>query len=186
MTALDENCGGRVGPLALLPGTHHVGETAGAGTNLSDYSRVIGGACRADGSIRLRAGQSKTCTITNVRHGTPTAVLTVRKRCRPANDGGRFVLAVDEQTFPGMRCGQSTGPVTVATGTHHVGEVAEPLNIADNYETRFVGDCAADGAITLRANQHATCTVINTRIRRVNAAQRPARRPRPPRPKFTG
>jgi hypothetical protein len=114
-------------------------------------------------------------------------VLTVRKRCTPASDRGRFVLDVDEQTFPGMSCGQSTGPITVATGTRVVGEVADPANIADRYETRYGGDCAASGAITLRANQHATCTVTNIRIRRVLAARAVRRpRPRPRRPNFTG
>jgi hypothetical protein len=85
VTAHDQPCGGSVGPVALLSGTYHVGETAGTATDLSHHRTVIGGACGADGSIHLTAGHSKTCTITNIRHGDPTAVLTVRKLCRPAS-----------------------------------------------------------------------------------------------------
>ncbi|MBV8929824.1 MAG: hypothetical protein JO152_11935 [Mycobacteriaceae bacterium] len=181
VTEHDQPCGGKVGPVALLPGTYHVGETAGTATDLNNYRTEIGGACGADGSIHLAAGQSKTCTITNVRHGDRTAVLTVHKLCRPAHDNGRFVLAVNELDLPGMRCGQSTGPITLAPGKHLVGEAAVPPDIADNYKIVIGGDCAADGTITLKANQHATCTVTNIRIPHAGIA-RPPHRPRPPKP----
>lgn len=165
VTAHDVSCGGRVGPVALLPGTHHVGEAAVFDSELSAYTTTIGGECHADGSISLTAGTSATCTITNVRHGTPTAVLTVVKHCRPSQDSGRFVLDVDEQEIHGIRCGQSTGPITVAAGTRLVGEVATSRAIGDRYKTAFGGDCSASGTVTLTANQHATCSVTNTRIR---------------------
>jgi hypothetical protein len=167
-------CGGKLGPLALAPGTYHVGEAAGAGTQLSDYKSVIGGACQADGSIELTAGEAATCTITNARHGTPTAVLTVVKHCQPANASGRFVLEVDEHQFRGMRCGQSTGPITIATGTHLVREPVATAAIGDSYKTDLGGDCSAAGMITLAPNQHATCTVTNTRIHRPPAPPAPA------------
>lgn len=184
VTERDQYCGGKIGPLAVLPGTYHalVGETAGTGTDLSDYTSVIGGACRKDGSIHLTAGQSATCTITNIRNGTPTAVLTVLKRCRPAHDRGRFVVDIDEDSFRGMRCGESTGPVTVATGTRLVGEVAAPPDIGTRYITEYGGDCAANGTITLRAHHHATCTVTNIRIQHAPLRPRPPHRPRPPKP----
>jgi hypothetical protein len=172
ISAPDERCGGALGPLALPPGTHRVSEAAGTGTDLTAYTTVIGGACAADGSIRLRARQSATCTITNVRTGVPTAVLTVVKHCDPAGDDGRFTLTVDEQEFPGLRCGQSTGPVTVATGVHLVGEVATS-GVVEGYATRFGGDCAATGTITLAAGQQASCTVTNVRVGRPPAI-RPA------------
>lgn len=172
VTAPEQRCGGTVGPIALLPGTYRVSETAGADTDASAYTTVIGGACGADGSITLTARESATCTITNIRSGTPTAVLTVVKNCQPADDNGRFVLDIDEQEFPGMRCGQSTGPITVAAGDHLVGEVATSPAIVNNYDTEFGGDCAATGTITLAAGQQATCTVTNIRV-----DHPPARRP---------
>jgi hypothetical protein len=164
VTEQEVSCGGQLGPLVLEPGTHHVGEGAAAGIDLSGYTTVIGGACHADGSITLTAGTSATCTITNVRHGAATAVLTVVKHCQPAHDSGQFVLDIDEQEFHGIRCGQSTGPITVAAGTRLVGEVATPPAIGDNYTTEFGGDCTASGTITLAPNQDATCTVTNIRI----------------------
>jgi hypothetical protein len=121
-----------------------------------------------------------TCTITNARRTTeggtpvetPTAVLTVVKQCRPAGDDGRFVINIDELRFSGMRCGQSTGPITVAVGNHAVGEIAT-TGLVDDYEIEFGGDCTAGGSITLAANQQATCTVTNVRVRRA-ALIRPA------------
>jgi len=164
VTADEVSCGGRLGPVALLPGTHHVGETSAADSELSAYTTAIGGACQADGSIRLTAGEAATCTITNTRRGAPTAVLTVAKHCQPSHDSGRFVLDVDELELSGIRCGQSTGPITVAAGTRLVGEVATPPAIGDDYRTEFAGDCTAGGTITLAPNQRATCTVTNIRI----------------------
>ncbi|HEX6023781.1 MAG TPA: hypothetical protein VFZ00_17445 [Solirubrobacter sp.] len=177
VTARNQRCGAVVGPLALRPGTYRVTESAGTGTDASAYTTVIGGACDEDGSVRLRARQSLTCTITNARRTTggeetPTAVLTLVKRCRPADDDGRFVLDIDEQEFPGIRCGQSTGPITVGVGTHLVGEDAT-RRLVDNYEVEFGGDCSPAGAITLAAGQRATCTVTNARIEQP-AVVRPA------------
>jgi prealbumin domain-containing protein len=190
VTAADAPCGGRVGPLKLAAGSYHVGETAGAGTDLSNYQTVIGGACSADGSVHLTAGRSETCTITNIRHGAATAVLTVRKLCRPAHDNGRFSLDINEQNFRGIRCGQSIGPVTVATGTNLVGEVAAPPGLTQRYDIRIGGACAANGTVTLKAHQHATCTVTNIRRRPALGGvtrPRPPHRPRPPKPPpFTG
>lgn len=171
VTVRDARCGSQVGPLALPPGTYRVSESAGTGTDPSAYTTVIGGACEADGSVRVRSRESLTCTITNARRTTeggapqetPTATLTVVKQCRPDDDEGRFVLDIDEQEFSGIRCGQSTGPITVAVGNHLVGEDAS-RGLVNDYNVEFGGDCAATGAITLAANQRATCTVTNTRI----------------------
>jgi hypothetical protein len=169
----DEPCGGSLGPLAVSVGAHQVGETAGTGTSLADYTTTIGGACAADGSISLAPGQSAICTITNARKPPPpTATIVVKKVCVPATTEHRFTLHLDEQLLPAMACGQSTGAMQVSTGLHAVGELLAGTNPAA-YETVIGGDCAADGLITLAANQHATCTVTNTR-------QRPPTPPRPP------
>ncbi len=56
---------GTTGKVPVTAGTHTVGETAGTGTSLSDYTTVIGGDCSAAGSVTLAAGDDKTCTITN-------------------------------------------------------------------------------------------------------------------------
>lgn len=164
-TEADVPCGGRIGPLAVPVGPQQVGETAGAGTSLADYTSTIGGACATNGSITLKDGESAICTITNVRNASPpepTATLEVKKICAPASDKHRFTLQLDRQLLPLMACGQSTGPMLVASGSHLVNEPAAGTN-PSVYETVIGGDCAPDGTITLKANQHAVCTVTNTR-----------------------
>lgn len=177
-TTTDRACGERFGPVAVVPGPHHVGESAGTGTDLVDYATSIGGGCAADGSITLAAGQSATCTITNVRRGfnlnLGTAQITIVKQCTPAGVTDRFQLSVDQTVFQDMKCGDSTGPVTVSTGDHSVGEV--PVGGAsDQFTATVTGDCSSDGRITLTAGQHATCTVTNVR-RRVPPPPRPPAR----------
>jgi hypothetical protein len=168
----DEPCGGSLGPLAVTVGTHQVSETGGTGTDLAHYTTTIGGACSADGSVTLAAGQSAICTITNALNPPqPTATIAVKKVCVPATTRQRFSLHLDEQLLPAMACGQSTGAMQVSIGLHVVGEVAATTNPAA-YQTVIGGDCAADGSITLTANQHATCTVTNTR-RHIPAPPRP-------------
>jgi hypothetical protein len=59
---------GSTGQVVVLPSTlHAVGERAGSGTSLINFSTVIGGDCAADGSITLNPGDNRTCTITNTR-----------------------------------------------------------------------------------------------------------------------
>ena len=171
-TSADRPCGGRLGPLVVSPGVHHVRETAGTRTSLTDYTTSIGGDCAADGSVAVRAGQSATCTITNARKTESTAQITIVKRCRPAGVRARFQLNLDDTVFQGMRCGDSTGTVVTSTGSQSVGEVA--VNARPGMFRTFIsGDCAPSGAITLTAGQHGTCIVTNVR-RPLRPGKRPA------------
>ena len=63
--------GGSTGAIEVSAGTHTVSETAAPGTDLANYTRTIGGDCAPGGSVTVAAGQSKTCTITNVRKPDP-------------------------------------------------------------------------------------------------------------------
>src|SRR5262249_34336142 len=137
------SCGGTLGPVAVPPGQHHVSESAGAGTSLSDYTTSIGGSCAADGSITPAAGQAATCTITNVRKDTPpgTGTVEIQKRCLPAGTTGQFQLELDGHVFL-MSCGQNTGAVEIPLGHHQVGEVVVN-DSSSHFETTIGGDCAA-------------------------------------------
>jgi hypothetical protein len=73
----DASCGEATPVVYVNAGTHSVGETAGAGTTLSDYVTAIGGACTSGGGITLGLGQSATCTITNTRKASVRVVKTV-------------------------------------------------------------------------------------------------------------
>jgi len=170
-TSANQPCGDRLGPLVVSAGVNHVGEAAGTRTSLGDYTASIGGDCAADGSVTVRAGQSATCTITNVRKAESTAQITIVKRCRPAGVTARFQLNLDGTVFQGMRCGDSTGPVGTSTGVHSVGEAG--VNAKPGlFRTIISGDCSPSGSITLTAGQHATCIVTNVR-----RALRPGKRP---------
>jgi uncharacterized repeat protein (TIGR01451 family) len=143
----------------LSPGSYTVDETGAGGTDLSNYDSTVGGACAANGSITLSAGQTATCTITNVRKPQ----LTVEKSCQPVGDSGRFNLQVDGTTLgTPAGCGQSRS-VTVSPGTHTVSESgAAGTDLAD-YGTSIGGACNGQGQITLAAGQSATCTITNVR-----------------------
>jgi hypothetical protein len=161
-TGADAACGGTTGAQVVTIGSHTVSETAGTGTDLNNYTSVIGGDCAADGTVSVAAGQNKTCTITNTRKPT----LRVNKICAPTNDGGKFNLRIDGSnagTGADASCGGTTGAVVSSIGSHTVSETAGTGTDLNNYTSAIGGDCAADGTISLSAGQNAVCTITNTR-----------------------
>jgi hypothetical protein len=65
--------GATTGPLTVVSGAHTVTETAGTGTGLADYRTTICGACAVGGTIQLGAGQTRSCSFTNLRPTPPLA-----------------------------------------------------------------------------------------------------------------
>ena len=99
--AADASCGGSTGAVVVSAASHTVGELAGAGSVLSDYTTVIGGDCGSNGSVTLAAGENKTCTITNtLKRGT----IIVKK----VMEGG-----TDSFTFSG----DAAGTISANNGT---------------------------------------------------------------------
>src|SRR5439155_11233409 len=161
-TGANAACGGTTGAVLTSVGAHSVGETAGTGTDLGNYTSVTDGDCAANGSITLAAGQNAVCTITNTRKPT----LKVDKVCVPANDTGKFNLQIDSETAgtgANAACGGTTGAVLSSVGQHSVGETAGTGTDLANYTSVTDGDCSANGSITLAAGQNAVCTITNTR-----------------------
>ena len=70
--AADVGNGGTTGSLVVAAGAHTVGETAGTGTSLTDYTTVISGDADAAGNVVAIAGLTKTAIITNTRQGRIT------------------------------------------------------------------------------------------------------------------
>jgi len=68
----DTACGGSYGPVEVTIGSHTISESDGTDTDLDNYDSVISGACDADGSVSVAAGEDKVCTITNTRKPTLT------------------------------------------------------------------------------------------------------------------
>jgi len=163
----DVRCGGSAGPFDTTAGAHQVSETAGTGTNLGNYEQppTFGADCAPAGLVTIALGESKTCTITNVRLGEPTGFLQVTKVCDPADDDGHFEIQVDGTQVANLSCGQSTVPIELATGSHTVSEAGVPPTSLADYHTAISGACNADtGAVTVVVNQTAHCTFTNTRI----------------------
>src|SRR5205085_1557585 len=149
-TGANAACGGSTGAVVVTISGHTVAETAGTGTNLANYTTVIGGDCAADGAVTVTAGQDADCTIAN----TCKATLTVNKVCNPTNASGKFNLQIDGAnagTGANAACGGTTGALVSTVAKHTVGETAGTGTSLDDYVAVVSGDCAADGSITLTA-----------------------------------
>jgi hypothetical protein len=183
-TARDQPCGGKLGPLVVAPGVHHVGESAGSSTNLADYTTVIGGDCATDGAITLAAGQFASCTITNIRSAPPptppttpptpkpppvpeepTGTITVTTLCVPADADSRFNVELDQQSYSDLACGDSTGPMVVPAGTHAVGDAVTPQADPARYRVVYRGHCTRHGIVHVKPDAHAHCVVVHIRRR---------------------
>ena len=145
----------------LVAGTYAVTET---GALTGDYTESKS----ADCSGTLAVGDEKTCTITNTRK---TGTITVVKDLIPASDTGRFNLRIDGNVVRAdAGDGDSSGAISVNTGTHTVSEVAGSIGDSNDYTSSVSctpGGASASGrgpldvAVTDGAN--ITCTVTNVK-----------------------
>jgi hypothetical protein len=168
--AADVGAGGTTGPKKMTIATHTASETAGTDTDLADYATAIGGDCDpTDGSIDLKAGDDKTCTVTNLRKPK----LTVCKELVPGTDPGKFNLLIDGvEKATNVGDGGCTGAVVVDIGTHTVGETAgtagTDTNLGDYLTPSIGGSCTDNGdgtgSIALAAGDNLTCTITNTKV----------------------
>jgi hypothetical protein len=153
--------GGQTATLKLAPNkTYTVSETAAGGTNLANYTSVIGGQCAADGKVTLQHGDEKTCIITN--YATPK--LTIVSQLLPSSDPGLFNLRIDgvvKATNVGHN--GSSGAQMVSPGSHIVSETAGAGTSLSNYTVSFSGACNATGVVTLAAGDTKTCTITAQR-----------------------
>ncbi len=123
--------------------------------NLSGYAPSSwGGDCAANGTITLKPGDNKTCTITN---DDIRPKLTVTKVVKNDHGGTKqvsdFPLSVGGTS---VTSGVQTG---FSAGTYVVSEVN---NFTSDYSGVITGDCASDGTITLSAGDVKSCTITNT------------------------
>ena len=153
-------------PISLPAGTYTVSEGPHQG-----YVSTITGDCAANGSITLIAGQVAECVITNDDIAPPPpakATLVVTKRVVNNNDGtadaGDFDLFIGTtEVVSGAANVLDPGSYTVSEGDH------------DGYVSTITGDCAANGSITLIADQVAECIITNDDV----AADNPGPTPEP-------
>ena len=180
---------GTTGELTKAPGNYKVGETAGTGTTLANYTSSIEckdtngtGATVASGdgtslaNVPVTSGSDIVCVITNTRN---PGKLEVKKNLSPTTDPGKFNLQVDDVTAgTGANAihNGTTGELTKAPGNYKVGETAGTGTTLANYtssieckDTNGTGATVASGDGTSLANVPVTsgsdivCVITNTR-----------------------
>ena len=151
--------GGTTGAQVVSIGSHTVGETAGAGTSLSDYDAVISGDCASDGSITLAAGDSKTCTITNTKRGH----IIIDKVTNPSGDTQSFTFTPSYNGGATFNLTDGAAPNDsggLAPGSYSVSEAA----VAGwDLTGATCSDNSPVNAISLQAGETVTCTFTNTK-----------------------
>lgn len=181
--------GGSTGTKNVSPGAHTVGETAGTGTSLGNYDSSI--ECRDEGgqgdvvasssnagplNVSVGAGDAIVCVITNIRM---TGSIEVIKDLVPSDDPGLFDLLINGSSeFDDASDGDTTGAVTVDTGTNTVGEAAGTGTSLDDYTSSIEcrdeggqGDVVASASgvgpldVEVGEDDEIVCTITNTRKR---------------------
>lgn len=160
--------GGTTGSIKVEAGTHTFSETAGAGTNLSNYTTSFGcgpaaddirmGANGSTGSIVIRPGDALFCTFTNTRKmGTVKVIKQV------VNDNGGTKTAAnftftnndgEQQSFIATIGDNGARTITLPVGSSF--SIAEPQANLDGYVTNYMGICS--GIVT---ETEQTCTIMN-------------------------
>ncbi len=113
-------------------------------------------------TIRVAAGETVTCTYTNVKDGK----IEIRKQLEPATDTGRFNLAVDGTTFAtSVGDNQGTGEIAALPGDHTFAEAAANTQLS-RYDTTI--NCFLDGTSTTKAVTGANTTSTTSRGGTVN------------------
>lgn len=171
----DVGNGGTTGAITVNTATtHSVGESAGTGTALSDYTSSISCSDGSSGTgtslsgITVTNASNVTCTITNTRK---TGTLQVLKALSPSTDPGTFDLTVDGTTqATGVGNGGGTSVLTLPTGSHSFAEAAASGTSLTDYTasvscTGGATPTAGGGgwSVTLTENQNVVCTITNTR-----------------------
>ena len=171
-------CGGTTGPKVVTVGPHTVGETAGTGTNLANYTTVIGGDCAANGAVSLAAGDNKTCTITNTRKGTIIIIkdavpddaqnFTFSGTCLAAfslddDADGALLNTKNELRAPGVCTVVEDGPPA--------GWVLFNLQCIDPSGGTTISVATRTASIDLAAAETVTCTFTNQKLAKLTVCK---------------
>lgn len=157
----DTLCGGSTnGPIEVSIGTHSVGETAGSGTNLSDYTSSISGDCNSDHNVTLAAGDNKSCTITNTKKSDLQATKTNDVNGTAIN-GQPFNWNIRVKNFGAGTATFTTGQ-TILTDNLPTGATYGSTTVTPNGTTGSIVcsittnnlSCTASGTVTIPANAY--------------------------------
>jgi len=164
--------GGTTGSVDVTPGSHTVGEIAGVGTNLNDYSTTIGGDCNADGTIVLEEGDDAVCTITNTLK--IPATITLKKvitqdntdeidEILPEDIADSFDLFITNVNDPGNPIEITMENQEIDAGTYTLSETGP-----QGFEFVLIsGDTGCPSMVedmeefTIQEGEHLTCVIYN-------------------------
>ncbi len=143
-------------PTEFDPGSYTMSESGPAGYDAGDW----GGACAANGTLTMVAGETYECTISNVFEEEQGQTLTLVKRVVGGNDlPDDFNLIVTGPSPATTTTVMPSGtPVSLEPGAYTASETLLSGYIAGDWG----GDCGADGTVTLSAGEHKVCTITNT------------------------
>ena len=163
--------GESTGPQALMPGIYIVDESSGAGTNLEDYIRTIGGDCNPDGTIELEKGDKAECVITNIK--IKPATITIKKVVTEDNTDESEEVGSDAFHFS-IRNTETNQLIPVTTDNQSVppGDYTLIEEGPDNFDfVMITGDNGCPimlegmdqnlDKFTLSSDEHLTCVVYN-------------------------
>ena len=171
--ATDIGDGGTTGKQTLNTGSWSIAESAGKGTNLSDYATKL--ACEdekgpvtvEDGKVTLSDSQNITCLFTNTRE---TGEIKLTKQLSPSTDPGLFNLLIGGTKFAtDVGDGGTTGYQTLNTGSYLIEETAGTGTSLSDYNTQYACEDSQgpvkiiEGKVELSDGQQISCTANNTR-----------------------
>ena len=188
---LADNVGhnGSTGEQTVSVNANTVGEAAGTGTSLANYTSSISCIDTANANaavtatqgtglswtVNVTSGSDIVCTISNARQ---TGKLEVKKALSPTTDPGLFDLLINNVVeADNVGHNGSTGEETLNTGTHTVGEAAGTgtslANYASTIECRSAngtGAVVASGSgagplnVSVTNGSDIVCVITNTRV----------------------
>ncbi|MCM3659930.1 PKD domain-containing protein [Georgenia satyanarayanai] len=121
------------------------------------YRTTFGGACAADGSVSVAAGDDVTCTVT---HDDVAAQVTVGLQVVSAAQSAAVAVMAAPEGFSltvGGEPAEFGEPVELSAGTHAVA-----VDAPDNYAVAYTGACEEDGTLTVGLADSVVCTVVAT------------------------
>ena len=185
--ANDRVHGGTTGEQPVDPGAFTVGESAGTGTSLGNYTSTIACVDQANGnavvgtsgtgptwSVTVANAADVLCTITNTRN---TGKIELVKNLTPDDDLGRFdlwiggMLLKDEAGEGGTTMEQvvNTGPVALAETADGETDLADYdasiacVDTANQNAAVPASGTTPNWSVTVTHNSDIVCTITNTR-----------------------
>ncbi len=177
-TGTDIACGGTTGAITEDTGSYVIGEAAGTGTDLSNYTATFSGDCDSSGNVTLNDGDNKTCTIINTRiistggtergnvNNIGQGYLKIISNAQ-GGDGTTFNFNVAGSMFQSspsvtIQSGQGefdSGAIT--TGTYNISEAVIP---GWNQISETCDNNSSSGTATIINGQTTTCMFTNAKV----------------------